>query len=515
MISERDAQALARQFADAATADDAAAWASGSQALAGLDGRSWLLLDQAARSFRYAGDAPVSGATRWLGASLSEPSGFVAAVMSLHVDGRFRERAVEVLGTAPGVIAVPALASRLLDHVPEIRALAWEVLRPRVGIEAAEALLDVLLAGVTRHHARAALREVEAALLATTPPDDLVATLTGSERRRVRRWAFEFGHHRSLLAPEQLVAATRADSDQWVRARCAEWLAQEPDSRVLVRLLEAPSVEARQVALRQVPEGDLSDDALAARLVDRAPRVREQARHRARARRLDLAEFYRQRLAEEGLAPHLVAACMDGLALTGDETDLQAAVTHLRHPSARVRSAAIATVEARAPRNLAVDLLTPMLLDSSPRVCATAARELARLGAPPSTAEAAWASDQPSSRRVAWRVARAAGGWHRVEADLRAAVDPDPVASAAGHTGIRNWLAVGAATTWQPLPDSQRERLEALLSGSDFSRETRRLMAFHLGLEPPAEEQTTRPTQDLSATATTRARRWLRLFGRR
>ena len=206
---------------------------------------------------------------------------------------------------------------------------------------------------------------------------------------------------------------------------------------------------------------------------------------------------------------------MDGLALTGDETDLQAAVTHLRHPSARVRSAAIATVEARAPRNLAVDLLTPMLLDSSPRVCATAARELARLGAPPSTAEAAWASGQPSSRRVAWRVARAAGGWHRVEADLRAAVDPDPVTSAAGHTGIRNWLAVGAATTWQPLPDSQRERLEALLSGSDFSRETRRLMAFHLGLEPPAEEQTTRPTQDLSATATTRARRWLRLFGRR
>ena len=515
MISQPEARTLARQLADAASGDDVAAWVAGSQALERLDGGSWLLVDQAARTFTYADGAPVTGARGWLGAALNEPSGFVAAVTSLHVDGRFRERAVQVLGTVPSAIAVPALAVRLIDHVPEVRARAWEALRPILRIDRAEALLDVLLAGADRQHAGDALIRVQAVLLDTIPADALVAQLSASVRRRVRRWAFELGHDEGMLSTERLMAAAQGDSDQWIQARCAEWLMKAPDPGLLTVLLDARSVEARLVALSRAPESDLRDDSLGALLVDRAPRVREQARLRARRRGWDVAELYRRRLIEENTSPRVVVACLDGLAITGNEEDLEAATSRLRHASARVRAAAVTTVEARATRSHAVELLTPMLVDPSARVSAAAARELSRLGAPPSSAEAAWASGQPSSRRAAWRLSRAAGGWRRVEADLRAADDPDAALSALGRTGIRNWLEVSAPTTWEPLTEARRARIATLLTGAGLGREEQRVAAFHAGIKLPAKEVRTRPTDGLSAPHPVPRRSWLRLLRRR
>lgn len=511
MITATEAREIATRLAVAATDGEPADWLAGFETLERLDGRSWLLLDQGARRFTYAHGTPVSGVRGWLGASVGEPSGFVAAVTSMHVDGRFRERATQVLAAAGSQVAMSALSVRLLDHVPQVRAQAWEGLRPRLLPDTAEVVLDVLLAGHNRQHADQALAYVQDALLQVTSAGELVSRLAASDRRHVRRWAFMYGHTQNLLTPEDLVAAARNDPDQWLRATCADWLMAAPDAHKLTALLEANSVEARLVALTRVPDTDLSEEALSRLLTDRAPRVREQARWRAHRRGFDLASYYRRKLADAGVAPRVRAACLDGLAVAGDAADLPTCVAHLDHAGVRVRAAAVNAVLGHARPGEAVRLLTPVLLDPSARVSAAAARALARLGAPASTAAEAWASTQPASRRAAWRLSREAAGWHRVEADLRAASDPDPHLASLGRAGIRNWLEVSAATTWDTLPEEQRARITELLHASGLDDARQRTLAFHAGIRLPSAGERIRSSGDVAGPAAKR-RRWLRLF---
>jgi hypothetical protein len=511
-MTTAEARELALRLAPDASKGTAEGWRQGERVLAGLDGRAWLLLDQAARTFTYDEGTPVSGVIGWLGPDVGEPSGFVAAVTSLHVDGRFRERAVQVLAQLTGPVVTTALSVRLLDHVPQVRDQAFQALRSRLDLETAEVVLDVLLAGRERQHAAAALAAVKASLLRSTDERLLVSTLTVSERRRVRRWAYTVGHERDLLSPDRLLAAVQQDPDQWVRAACAAWLMAVPDPRMLTALLDVNNVEARLVALTRTSDDDLTDDALARLLTDRAPRVREQARWRAHRRELDLASFYRLEIGNAD-APRVLAACLDGLANVGNEMDLPTCTEHLSHSSARVRAAAVTAVLARADREEAIRILTPTLLDPSPKVSATAARGLARLNVPPATAEDAWASARPASRRAAWRLTRESGGWHRAEADLRACCDEDEHLSSLGHAGIRNWLDVGAATTWERLPEPQRERLAHLLPASGLDHDRQRIVAFHAGIKMPPTSTPVRadpsPTQPPTPQ---QRRRWLRLL---
>jgi hypothetical protein len=120
-------------------------------------------------------------------------------------------------------------------------------------------------------------------------------------------------------------------------------------------------------------------------------------------------------------------------------------------------------------------------------VSATAGRVLARArsagaGAPPGWTALAWASPRPGNRRAAWRLERGAGGWDRVEADLRAAGDPDPGLAAAGQDGIRTWLVHSAATTWDVLSPARRERIRDLVEAWDAPGWQRDAVAFHAGI---------------------------------
>src|SRR4051794_12093067 len=253
------ARTLARELVEAALGDDITSRNAGLATLESFDGRSWLVVDQAARWQTYAHEAPVSGVAGWLGTSLSEPSGFVAAVTSFHVDGRIRERAVQALSVLPGMVVLAALAVRLLDHVPQVRLNAWAALEPHLRVDTAEVVLDVLLAGRDRQHAAGALASVTNALNARVPSRELVTQLGASGRRRVRRWAYVRGNEQGVLSTEQLVSAARTDPDQWLRAVCAEWLMKAPNEHQLVALLDAPSVEGRLVALARAQDSDLSD----------------------------------------------------------------------------------------------------------------------------------------------------------------------------------------------------------------------------------------------------------------
>jgi hypothetical protein len=416
-----------------------------------------------------------------------------------------------------GRLATTAVAVRLLDHVPQVRDEARSAILSRLAAGNAEAALGVLLAGRGRQYAAAALESVLETLLDLLPAAQLASTLLPSRQRDVRRWAFTFGHERHLLTSQQLLAAVRSDPDQWLRAACSEWLLEVATPQQLCTLLTARTVEARLVALARIPEDALNDDDLVRLLADRAPRVREQARWRARHRGIDVAGWYRKQVAVPTNPARTLAACLDGLAAVGGTQDLAVFTARLLHRSARVRAAAVTGVSTYAAREEALAALEPVLLDSSPRVSSTASRALVRLQAPQATAEVAWTSAQPWSRRAAWRLGRGAGSWDRVEADLRAGADADAQLASLGLAGIRNWLETSAATTYAVPSDAQRERIRELLTTASVGEATLRTVAFHARIQL-APLIALVPEDDAAAAAVTKPspkRRWLRLVRRR
>ena len=517
MTDTQAARKLAYELASTALSENAAQWALSRAHLDTLDGRGWLLLDDAARTYSYLHGTPISGVRGWSGAGAAEPTGLVAAVTSLHVDGRLRERAVRTLGQHTSSFVVPALAVRLLDHVPQVREAAWHALAPLLTAETAEPALDVILAGRQRHLASAALQQIEHTVLATAPTSALVAELDASASTRVRRWAMTLRHRESLLSPADLVDAARTDADQWIRAACADWLMAAADPEALTALLDAPSVDSRLVGLTRVPDRSLSDSALAVLLEDRASRVRAQARWRARRRGMDVAAFYRDVLARPGVSPRAVVASLEALAEVGDGIDLRTASSWLEHESARVRAAAVSAVAGRAPRGTLVDLLAPALLDPSGRVSSAAAGALARSGADLDVVEPAWRSGRVASRRAAWRLSRSPGGWDRVAADSRAACDSDTRLRGLGRTGLENWLALGAATTWGQPTSDQRGHILASLGRSDLDPERQRVLAFHAGitLPPKMAPRSSVAIADPAAAPSLELARWRRVFRRK
>lgn len=476
------ARDLATQLAVAATAGGPDEWAAGAFVLAGFDGRMWLIVDGAARAFTWGSGTPVSGTKGWLSESVAEPTGFVVAVTSWHADGRIRQRATRLLGDQGGPLRAAALAVRTLDFVPQVREEAMRALLPRLGPDVAEPVLGVLLAGRERKYAGTALATALGTLRQQMSLPDLVLNLLPSGQLTVRRWAYATGHEHGLLSSEQLRGAVRSERDQLVRARCARWLAETGDPAALRDLLATRFVHARLDALTLISDDDLDTHTLLPLLADRAPRVRETARWRAGRRGVDVAGWYRQQLTSVTSAPSFVAACLEGLASVGGADDVEIAQAALADGSPTVRVAAVTAVAALTQPEQIIRLLQPMLLDVAPRASATAARALARAGAGPANAADAWAAERASNRKAAWLLCRAGGSWDRVEADLRAAADPDPSLASDGRTGIHAWLRAGAATTWAVLSDAQRQRLEALLGATSLDSASRRAIAFHTGM---------------------------------
>ena len=440
------------------------------------------MLDQAARSVAGRGDSPVGGPRGWLGAGVTEPTGFVAAVTSLHTDGRVRQRATRVLAGMPGPVPVTALAVRLLDHVEQVRHEAAGALHARLGPEEAAPVLGVLLAGRDRRRATAALGWASSVLLERVPVPELVDVLLRRGERDVRRWALLLAHERHLLPADRLLEVVGSDADPWNRTVAAGWLLPVATPDQWRALLASRTAEARLIALVRLPDDALAEEALWPLLADRTLRVREQARRRARQRGVDVARWYREQVTRPNLSVNQLAARLDGLAVVGGPEDGPVFCRHLLHHGPRVRVAALTGVSAHTSRSDALVAAAPLMLDVSPRVASAAGRTLVRSGAPRGAIEAAWASAQPWSRRAGWRTDRSRGGWDRVEADLRAATHEDPVFAAEGVAGLKSWVKTGAATTWGTLSEGQRDTIERGLRAGVLDRATNTRVAFHAGI---------------------------------
>ncbi len=473
------ASGLARAAIDGGEAD----WTAGLERLGGLVGRDWLMLDAAARTFRHVEGMPVSGVRGWIWEPGRTGSLFVTVIASMHVDGRIRERATRMLAGHAGPVSASAVALRLLDHVPQVRTAAHEVLGGIVASTDLVSALQVVLVGRDRLPGNEALAEVESRLREVAGGGgQLVELLMASSARDVRRRGFVLAHEGGILTPDRLIQTARADTDQLVLGWCADWLLELGEPADFAELLDARPAVIRQVAVIRATGVDLRDERLLELTLDRAPRVREAARWRARKRMLDLAGWFREQArSARGLRR---ASALDGLLEIGDVTDLHLFQTALLDQLPRVRAAAIPGVAALASSQASAAALAPLLLDPSARVASTAARVLGRAGLGSQAAQAAWVSDQPWSRRAAWRLTRSTGGWDRVEADLRAAGDPEPALAGLGNAGLENWIHAHAASTWQPLPQNQRDRIATLLQTWDGPISAKRTVAFHAGIRP-------------------------------
>lgn len=90
----------------------------------------------------------------------------------------------------------------------------------------------------------------------------------------------------------------------------------------------------------------------------------------------------------------------------------------------------------------------------------------------------------------------------------------DPQLAGLGRTGLRNWLDVSAATTWDRLPEDQRARIASWLDRAGLDRDQQRVLAFHAGIKTPRDEGKRRPDEDAPAPAPAKSGRWLRLLRR-
>ena len=476
-LSHRDAVELLTELKRDVLDHRDASWEQWSRLLSGLDGRDWLLLDKSARRGTYT--RPILyGVAGWDSLDLSSAPVAAVAAAAMHVDGRLRERCVRALGRHEGPISSAVLGLRLLDDVDEVASAARDVVQARPSGLEVDVLLEVLLQGADRRTAGSRWVGLVDVLGLDTPP--VLGQLRTSTRRKARRWAIEQSLGRDLLDEDTVLRIAATDPDQWLRRAAAEHLVRAPSPERLASLLDARSVEARLTAVTRTPDELVDASTMEALLLDRSPRVREQARWRARRRGVDVAKVCRRRL--EDPAPRMVVAALDGLAWHGDETDVGPVTRLLGHPSPTVRAAAVRTLAARAPVELAVQAVAPHLDDPSGRVGDAAATVLARVHASPSSTTRAWGSPRSTARRAAWRVDRADGGWRRVAADLRAAADPDAHLAGLGRDGLRGWLVDGAASTWGRPDSAQARTITEHLHDSGLSADDRELIAFHAGL---------------------------------
>jgi hypothetical protein len=435
--------------------------------LARLHGEDLVRLDDLAR-YRTIYDGPVITSRP----DPAESTGLGAVLASLYYDGRLRERALPHL---PGDLAPVLLALRTADHVPQIRARARELL---FALPPAPAAMEVLLVVRRRLHGEGLLDEYAKRLTG-----EQLARLRTAGVRDLRRWAYQHGLADGTLALAELEIGA-LDNDQWIRARCADALAQRADADLAARLLTSRYVETRMAALLRLPDELLGDEQIDQALFDRSARVRELAQWRCRRRGGKPAETYRDAaLGTDPIAASRSTGLVSGLFETGDASDLPLVLRHLADRGPAVRLAAVKAVTSWTDGAERAGLLGPLLLDASPKVVGAAATALASLlrQVTAEFVEAAWACDQPWSRVGATRVEAGSGPWYALESILRLIADPDPGLSRQGRIRLTDWFRT-TANSGQLSDEDQKTRLRRRIGEVGLDDATIRRLSFYARL---------------------------------
>jgi HEAT repeat protein len=377
------------------------------------------------------------------------PGGWAAfAIASLSRSGYLRERSVRALDRAvTDGREILFLVLRTADHVPQVRQAATSALASRITPANGAALVRALpltmhLRQFRRHGEPTASEPILRFLTSPEGWPVLSAGLHASDAR-VRResfaLAFSAGEHRS-----EVVQLALRSGDPLVRLWGVRQSAIEPAP--LDDLLAAaryPFTPVRAAALERL---SLVDPAVAASewkraLLDSSPSIRALARRRllAETTSLDLRAFYRYALA--GTEPTSLAPAIAGLAEVGRAEDAAEIILLTNHPRAKVREA-VAAALARLLGMEAIDALTPMLTDQSPRVARKAAQVLTRhLTAP--LGRRVWAivqEEAPEKGIASLRLLARLPQWEALDYLLRGLTRPEPLHTEALAL-LQHWYA--------------------------------------------------------------------------
>lgn len=470
---------------------------SGDPSLAGLaivllrpaDPALWKNLDVSARRTWWGSHGWVAQADDRIGRPGASTLALVMA--SFHPVGFVREAAVARLAEIDDSIALPVLALRAADWVPQVRDRARDAIARRVASSVTSMLGVGPVALMLADRAHGAWLHRRLDQLTTSLDDDELSRLLAAPQRQLRRLGYSVALRDGRLGHRELVDAAMSDDDLVIRAQCAEAAiraAIESGAAEDVRpLTSSGTAIVRVMAVTALARAGAADVAEAA-LVDRNPSVREAAQAVLRRAGADPAVRYRSLVrASTTAAPAAVA----GLGETGTTADAQLVVPFLADLRPRGRVEAV-----RALRRLgSVDVprLAMMLDDPSaavtrqvamtlvPRAVEIADQRLSELLDPPG---------RPHVRAAAYRLLRAQGIWTRVLTDLELYDDGDAGLRSRARSDLSAWLAYEAATTYSMPSGTAAARLDFLLRrrASSLGPENARLLRFHCGLTgPPAQ----------------------------
>ena len=467
---------------------DAALLTEAGQLLLRTSPRVWLRLDVASRrAWWHAPRWSAAAAGRLIRGELS-PLGLTVA--ACHLDGYVREAAVACLAETDEQLALPVLALRAADWVPQVRDRARAALEHRLAEPSGAALLETAPVGLAlrdRHAGRWLADRIDTVF--REGPDEVLAAALAAQDWRTRRTAHLTALTAGRLDLPRLLHAAEHDRDLPTRIRCAEAAVRAATAAGtvdLVRpLLSSGAAMVRAEAVHALARtGDLAPAHAA--LADRNPMVRAVAQAAVRHTGADPAQHYR-RLA---LTPHPEPGTIAGLGETGTAQDTDLVHPFLDHPRPRGRAEAV-----RALRRLSAadpDILTPLLTDPSGAVT----RQVT-LALRPRASELDLthlkdlvAADNPRHIRVAaYRLLHARDVWIRLLTDLQLISDASPEIRNRARNDLATWLRHEAATTYSMPQGSMAHALAALLSETEdeLGPDRIRLLRFHLGLE-------TRPT---------------------
>ena len=413
-------------------------------------------------------------------------------VASFHWDGYVREGAIRRLSTVTTGAEVPFLILRLNDWVSNVRDAAYEAMRSRVKSEYSRALLqNLFLLSRLEHAGRADHKEIIQAvkdlLLREQCRTDLFQALQSTDRF-VRRGSFKLAFALQDANLMRVAELALDDNDPVIRSQAAQTISSSLDEASLASFLERMKhdrfMPVRRAALRmmiKLNSPDL-DDELRKALLDPHASIREEARyHLKKTKSLEVADFYRQRLA--GAKGQALYATISGLGETGRAEDDRLVVPYTSHQNNSIRRAALKTLAALRP-DAHLDIFMRALDDEAPRISYLALKTLS-----PKTSflnvTRVWEVFKTTThihvKRNALALIARFSKWENISYLVQARCETDDDLIVLSDRMIDNWLGGFNRSSSSPTSEQVAKLKDALKTCGEFlSEETQRQLQFLL-----------------------------------
>lgn len=323
-----------------------------------------------------------------LGSAISPVPGFFDLLeMSAHANGFKRENAVRRLGMIGDPASIPHLIIRANDWVPQVRAVAREVLIKMLKTENGDAFVASLpailhLQTCRRDDHTGLVRAVEEFLLREEHRHYLESALQSGDPR-VARLAVRLLTNSPKANAVQLVADCLSHKDVIVRSIVVDLLKElGPDDfqSVIARAVHDRYMPVRREAFQQLLARNSEDGLRLARtfLFDASGSIREIAIRRLLEAGERVEEIYAEALSASGGRAAVAVCVLWGWGFMKCHARSDQVRAQLGSPLPRVRRAALQAVF-QLQGNAARQCLMATLSDASPAVANEAARLVVRI----------------------------------------------------------------------------------------------------------------------------------------